>query len=77
MSEIIVPLWINGKEEVPGPTFDVISPKDNKLCWRASDAIPEDGIRAIEAAKAAFPSWSQTKPAVKQNILFKAVSSSS
>lgn len=69
---LTIPLWINGHEELPGPTFPVISPQTNTTCWLAASATPSDAVRAIEAAKAAFPSWSQTKPAVKQKILFKA-----
>lgn len=76
MSRLIVPLWINGKEEIPGPTFDVISPQKNELCWKASNATPDDAIRAVEAAEAAFPRWSQTKPVVKQKILNRTVSTS-
>jgi hypothetical protein len=72
MDGLTVPLWINGKEETPGPTFDVISPQNNKLCWKAASASTEDAIRAVEAAQAAFPSWSKTKPAARQKILFKA-----
>ncbi|KAJ5591900.1 uncharacterized protein N7459_002269 [Penicillium hispanicum] len=67
-----VPLLINGKEEFPSSTFDVISPYTNKPCWRAAAATPHDAIRAIEAADAAFPAWSQTKPAVRRDILLKA-----
>jgi len=54
--DLIVPLWINGKEEVPGATFDIISPRSNELCWKAASATTEDSIRAVEAAQAAFPS---------------------
>ena len=69
-----MPLWINGKEQVPGPTFDVISPQTNKLCWQAANASALDAVHAVEAAEVAFTSWSQTKPAVRQKILNKAAS---
>ncbi|KAL2870083.1 aldehyde dehydrogenase [Aspergillus lucknowensis] len=68
----IIPLVINGKEEVRPSTFDVISPYTNTTCWSASSASPQDAIRAVEAAEAAFPAWSQTKPALRRDILFKA-----
>ncbi|KAH8600923.1 aldehyde dehydrogenase domain-containing protein [Bisporella sp. PMI_857] len=72
MTDSVIPLWINGKEEVSISTFDVVSPHNNEVCWRSANAVREDALKAVEAAKAAFPSWSQTKPAFKQKILFKA-----
>ncbi|KAL4889321.1 aldehyde dehydrogenase domain-containing protein [Aspergillus ambiguus] len=68
----VIPLIIDGKEEVPGPTFDVISPYTNERCWATAAATPQDAIRAVEAADAAFPAWSQTKPTVRRDILLKA-----
>ncbi|KAL5336835.1 aldehyde dehydrogenase family protein [Aspergillus crustosus] len=68
----VIPLIINGKEEVTSSTFDVISPYTNKPCWAAASASPQDAIRAIETAEAAFPGWSQTKPTVRRDILLKA-----
>ncbi|KAL3465270.1 aldehyde dehydrogenase domain-containing protein [Aspergillus heterothallicus] len=68
----IVPLIINGKEEITSSVFDVISPYTNQPCWSAASASPHDAIRAVEAAEAAFPSWSQTKPAQRRDILLKA-----
>jgi acyl-CoA reductase-like NAD-dependent aldehyde dehydrogenase len=67
-----VPLIINGKEEVPSFTFDVVSPYTNQTCWSAAAATPQDAIRAVEAADAAFPAWSQTKPTVRRDLLLKA-----
>lgn len=71
MTTISVPLLINGKEEYLPETFDVISPYTNQSCWTAAAATPQDAIRAVEAADAAFPAWSQTKPTVRRDILFK------
>ncbi|KAL4803018.1 aldehyde dehydrogenase domain-containing protein [Aspergillus unguis] len=68
----VIPLVINGKEELTSLTFDVISPYTNKPCWASASASPEDAIRAVEAAEAAFPTWSQTKPTVRRDILLKA-----
>ncbi|KAJ5781125.1 hypothetical protein N7457_006285 [Penicillium paradoxum] len=67
-----VPLLINGREETTPKTFPVTSPYTNTTIWNASAATPEDAIRAVEAADAAFPSWSQTKPTVRRDILLKA-----
>ena len=68
----VIPLIINGKEEHTASTFDVISPYTNKTCWAAASATPEDATRAANAADAAFPAWSQTKPTVRRDILLKA-----
>ncbi|KAJ5641412.1 hypothetical protein N7490_005412 [Penicillium lividum] len=68
---ISVPLLINGKEDFLSSKFDVISPYTNRTCWTASAATPQDAIRAVEAADAAFPAWSTTKPTVRRDILFK------
>ncbi|KAJ5555705.1 hypothetical protein N7535_008139 [Penicillium sp. DV-2018c] len=69
---LTVPLLINGREEITPQTFPVISPYTNNAIWNSSAATPEDAIRAVEAADAAFPAWSQTKPAVRRDILLKA-----
>ncbi|KAI9374370.1 aldehyde dehydrogenase domain-containing protein [Aspergillus egyptiacus] len=68
----VIPLIINGKEETTSTTFDVISPYTNEPCWAATSASPQDAVRAVEAAEAAFPAWSQTKPTVRRDILLKA-----
>ena len=72
IEDIVIPSWVNGKEEPTSQTFKVISPNTGNVCWRAVNSSKEDGLRAVEAAKAAFPSWSTTKPAIKQKILLKA-----
>lgn len=69
---LTVPLLINGHEEITPKTFPVISPYTNAPIWTASAATPQDAIRAVEAADAAFPAWSQTKPTVRRDILLKA-----
>ncbi|KAJ5593316.1 hypothetical protein N7537_010220 [Penicillium hordei] len=71
-TDLTVPLLINGHEETTPQTFPVTSPYTNTTIWTASAATPQDAIRAVEAADAAFPSWSQTKPTVRRDILFKA-----
>jgi acyl-CoA reductase-like NAD-dependent aldehyde dehydrogenase len=71
-SQVVVPLIINGEEETGPATFDVVSPYTNKTCWKATSASPKDAIRAVEAAEAAFPAWSKTKPTVRRDILLKA-----
>lgn len=71
-SSLVVPLLIDGKEETSASTFDVISPYTNSPCWAAASATPADAIRAVDAADAAFVTWSQTKPTIRRDILLKA-----
>ncbi len=69
-----IPLWINGKEELPSSSFDVYSPTLNETCWKAATATPEDALRTVECAQEAFKSWSKTKPALRSEILMKTAS---
>ena len=69
---IVVPNWIDGKEEQGSSTFDVITPHDNKPCWKAAGTSIEDAVRAIESSQTAFRSWSSTKPAIRTKILLRA-----
>ncbi|GAM35387.1 hypothetical protein TCE0_017f03681 [Talaromyces pinophilus] len=71
-SPLVVPLLIDGKEETPTSTFNIISPYTNSPCWTAASATPADAIRAVDAAEAAFVTWSQTKPTIRRDILLKA-----
>ncbi|OQD88777.1 hypothetical protein PENANT_c003G10787 [Penicillium antarcticum] len=71
MSLPTIPLLINNTSEPPTKTFEVISPYTNEPCWTAAAATPDDAIRAVEAANTAFPTWSQTKPTVRRDILLK------
>lgn len=70
--ELVVPLIIDGKEDLGSETFDVVSAKTGKVCWKAVSSNSQDATRAVEAAQKSFPSWSKTKPQQKQKILFKA-----
>ncbi|OAF57199.1 hypothetical protein VC83_05918 [Pseudogymnoascus destructans] len=71
-SQIAVPSWINGIEETGPSTFDVISPYTNTTCWTSTSATPSDALRAVDAASAAFPAWSATKPTARRDILLRA-----
>ena len=68
----VVPLLIDGKEVTTETTFDVVSPVSGKVIWKASSVSKQDAIKAVEAAQAAFPAWSKTKPSVRRDILLKA-----
>lgn len=71
-SDHVVPLLINGKEIATETTFDVVSPVTNKRIWKGSSVSKQDAIRAVEAAQAAFPAWSKTKPSKRRDIFLKA-----
>ena len=67
-----VPIQINGKEVRTEHTFDVANPATGKVLWESSSASKNHAINAIEAAQAAFPTWSKTKPSKRRDILLKA-----
>ncbi|KAF1967199.1 aldehyde dehydrogenase [Bimuria novae-zelandiae CBS 107.79] len=67
-----IPLLINGEDVHHSSTFDVVSPSEGEVCWKAVSATAEDAAKAVEAAQAAFPAWSQTKPSTRSAILLKA-----
>ncbi|KAF6233189.1 hypothetical protein HO173_008478 [Letharia columbiana] len=71
-SNHVVPLLINGKEVTNETTFDVVSPVSGKLIWKGSSVSKRQAIEAVEAAQAAFPAWSKTKPSFRRDILLKA-----
>ncbi|CAH0024569.1 unnamed protein product [Clonostachys rhizophaga] len=67
-----VPFIINGKDVTSTTTFPVTSPFNAKKLWDGSAAAASDANGAVEAAQAAFASWSQTKPSFRRDILFRA-----
>ena len=71
-SDHVVPLLINGEEVTTETTFDVTSPVTNKVIWKGSSVSKQNAIRAVEAAQAAFPAWSKTKPSFRRDIFIKA-----
>ena len=68
----VVPLFINGAEVKTETTFNVISPATGKVLWRSSSVSKQNAVEAVEAAQAAFPAWSKTKPSTRRDILLKA-----
>ena len=72
VSDVTIPLLINGEEVTRSSTFDVISPSTSSVCWKAVSATPDEATKAVEAAQAALPTWSQTKPSTRTAILLKA-----
>lgn len=71
-SDWTVPLWLNGKETTTTKTFDVISPGTDKPLYKSSAASVSDALAAVDAAEAAFPIWSQTKPGERRDLFLKA-----
>ncbi|MES2775437.1 MAG: aldehyde dehydrogenase family protein [Bacteroidota bacterium] len=65
--------YIGGKWVAPvkGEYFENISPIDGKTFTMAARSTKEDVEMAIDAAHAAFPSWSKTAAAVRSNLLLK------
>lgn len=53
-------------------TYEKSNPYSGKPASTVAAAKREDALRAIEAAAAAFPSWSNTPPAVRRKLLSKA-----
>ncbi|KIW35013.1 uncharacterized protein PV07_01740 [Cladophialophora immunda] len=68
----VVPLWLDGKEITTQKTFDVVSPIDNKVLYKASSASESDAQAALEASQKAFKEWSKIKPAQRRDIFLKA-----
>ncbi|TVY16495.1 Vanillin dehydrogenase [Lachnellula arida] len=67
-----VPLIINGLEVHTDVKLDISDPTSGKLLWHSSAASAKEVSEAINAAKAAFPSWSNTNAIVKRGILLAA-----
>jgi acyl-CoA reductase-like NAD-dependent aldehyde dehydrogenase len=55
-----------------GATYEDSDPFTGDVVATAAAGGAEDARRAIEAAAAAFPGWSQTRPAERQRIFLKA-----
>ena len=72
LAENTVPLIIGG-ENILGPEiFSVFNPANGEELWKAGGASVENATQAVEAAKAAFPAWSKTKPSVRRDIFLRA-----
>jgi len=55
-----------------GETFDDLDPFTGDVVARVPAGGRDDARRAVEAASATFPAWSQTAPAERQRIFLKA-----
>jgi acyl-CoA reductase-like NAD-dependent aldehyde dehydrogenase len=54
-----------------GETIDLMNPATGEVLSRIQAGTPDDINRAVAAAKAAFPSWSQSSASQRQEILFE------
>ncbi|OWV72448.1 salicylaldehyde dehydrogenase [Rhizobium sp. R339] len=69
-----ISLLINGADRAAsgGRTYDRLDPFTEKLASRAAAASLEDVAAAVDAASAAFVTWSKTGPGQRRAILMKA-----
>ncbi len=66
--------WIGGEwvDAEGGKTFDDTDPFTGEVVARIPAGTRADAKRAVEAAAAAFPAWSQTPPAERQRVFLEA-----
>ncbi len=69
-----VNLMINNADAkaAAGATFDRLNPMTGEVASRAAASSAEDARRAVDAAAAAFPAWSEMAPAARRALLNKA-----
>ena len=66
-------LFVGGEfVDSEGGTFENRDPYTGDVVSEVAAGGREDARRAVEAAAAAFPEWSQTPPAVRQGVFLKA-----
>jgi aldehyde dehydrogenase (NAD+) len=65
--------FIGGEAVAGDPVGESINPSNtDDVVARYPKASPEDVNRAVEAARAAFPAWSEASPEVRSDVLDKA-----
>lgn len=69
----LCPILVGGKEigSTSTDTTPVYNPSHGEIIARAPVGTREDVQRAVDAARAAFPSWSETPPSDRARILFR------
>jgi len=68
----VVPLLINNEEVSSDIAFDIINPDTGEAVFKANGATAELAKKAVDAAQAAFPTWSRTKPLERRKLFLKA-----
>jgi acyl-CoA reductase-like NAD-dependent aldehyde dehydrogenase len=61
--------WVDAAD---GATFDDLNPYTGEVVASVAAGAREDARRAVEAAAAAFPGWSQSLPAERQRVFLAA-----
>src|SRR5437867_3508135 len=66
-------LFIGGEfvDSLDGRSFEVFNPHDGSKLADVAEARPADVDRAVQAARAAFPSWSATQASERGRLLLK------
>ena len=66
-----IPNWVGGQERPAGTgeLFDKLNPSNGKLMSRVARSRAEDVAHAVEAAKAAQPTWADLPPVKRGEIL--------
>lgn len=67
-----IPFWLDGKEVISSTTFDICSPLSHSKLYRCSSASEKDVSLAIQSARKAFLTWSQSKPHIRRDIFLRA-----
>ncbi|KAJ5436290.1 Aldehyde/histidinol dehydrogenase [Penicillium cf. griseofulvum] len=71
-SKTVTPLMINNESIETDIKFEVHVPATGELSGYCAGVSVDDANRAVDAAQAAFPAWSKTKPNERRDILMKA-----
>ncbi len=67
------PLHVGGRDVSTGEILDSVNPSEpSEVIGRICQAGPGEADRALGAAAAAFPSWRDTAPAARADVLVKA-----
>ncbi|MDQ7903724.1 aldehyde dehydrogenase family protein [Phytohabitans sp. ZYX-F-186] len=63
---------VGGERYATAGTYPIVNPATEDVVAEAPDAGPADVAAAVEAAKAAFPAWSQTSREERSRLLHRA-----
>ena len=69
LSSVPTGVWIGGEERAGSSTFNVLNPATDEVLVSISNATPEDGIAALDAAAGVQKEWVATPPRERGEIL--------
>jgi succinate-semialdehyde dehydrogenase / glutarate-semialdehyde dehydrogenase len=69
LSSVPTGVWIGGEERAGSSTFNVLNPATDEVLISISNATPEDGIAALDAAAGVQKEWAATPPRERGEIL--------